>query len=394
MSNNIIYIAAAGSGKTSLILNQVNNRLLSENTDKKIGIITYTLKNQENIKVKIVNQHHCMPNKVRLMGWYTFLLDYWIRPFKGDVLEELYSAHIGLYFTKEPSGILKTKVGKYIRTYKKDEPWKKYFTKDRNDIYSDKLSEFAFECYKKNKVDLIERISNVFSAIYIDESQDLSGWDFEIIKILSKSQKIDLVLCADPRQNTYSTNYGLKHKKYNGCPDKYANKCINTSKDKFIKIDDTTLKKSHRCCDDICSFSNLLMEKFPETQACNCDSCEKRRSQYTQRKGMFLLSEEKEQEYINCHSPISLIWDSKSRNKAKTKECLNYAESKGLEYDAVIIYPTDTILKYLSGKEKLQDLSLRKLYVAITRARFTCAIVVPNNFDKKKCNLEYWKPLL
>lgn len=48
MSNNIIYIAAAGSGKTSLILNQVNNRLLSENTDKKIGIITYTLKNQEN----------------------------------------------------------------------------------------------------------------------------------------------------------------------------------------------------------------------------------------------------------------------------------------------------------------------------------------------------------
>ena len=53
MSNNIIYIAAAGSGKTSLILNQVNNRLLSENTDKKIGIITYTLKNQENIKVKI-----------------------------------------------------------------------------------------------------------------------------------------------------------------------------------------------------------------------------------------------------------------------------------------------------------------------------------------------------
>ena len=75
MSNNIIYIAAAGSGKTSLILNQVNNRLLSENTDKKIGIITYTLKNQENIKVKIVNQHHCMPNNVRLMGWYTFLLD-------------------------------------------------------------------------------------------------------------------------------------------------------------------------------------------------------------------------------------------------------------------------------------------------------------------------------
>ncbi len=161
MSNNIIYIAAAGSGKTSLILNQVNNRLLSENTDKKIGIITYTLKNQENIKVKIVNQHHCMPNNVRLMGWYTFLLDYWIRPFKGDVLEELYSTHIGLYFTKEPSGILKTKDDKYIRTYKKDEPWKKYFTKDRNDIYSDKLSEFAFECYKKNKVDLLERISNL-----------------------------------------------------------------------------------------------------------------------------------------------------------------------------------------------------------------------------------------
>lgn len=393
MSNNIIYIAAAGAGKTSLILEQVTKRLLDKNLDKKIGIITYTTKNQENIKSKIINNCNSMPSNIRLMGWYTFLLDYWIRPFKGDVLEELYSVHIGLHFTETPSGICKTKDGKYFKTYKKNDLWKKYFTSNKQNIYSDKLSEFAIECYKKNKDDLLERIVNVFSAIYIDESQDLSGWDFEIIKLLSKNQKLDIVLCGDPRQNTYSTNYGSKNKDYNGCPDKYAQKYINTAKHEYIKIDYTSLQKSHRCYDDICSFANILMPDFPKTQACNCASCNERREKYTKRKGMFLLSEEKEQEYINYCNPISLIWNITSKDKIKTDEYLNYAESKGLEYDAVIIYPTETIVKFLSEDSALSKEALRKLYVAITRARFTCAIVVPDNFDNNKYNLKYWEPL-
>ena len=77
MSNNTIYIAAAGSGKTTLILNQVFAKLTDGNLEKKIGIITYTRKNQENIKARILKKFQYIPSSIQLMGWYSFLLDYW-----------------------------------------------------------------------------------------------------------------------------------------------------------------------------------------------------------------------------------------------------------------------------------------------------------------------------
>ncbi len=390
MSNNTIYIAAAGSGKTTLILNQVFAKLTDGNLEKKIGIITYTRKNQENIKARILKKFQYIPSSIQLMGWYSFLLDYWIRPFKGDVLPELYDRHVGMYFTDHPSGLRKGNNGTYYRTYKKGELWKKYFIKNKCDLFSDKLSEFAMECFNLNKNELINRISNIFDVIYVDEAQDLSGWDFDIIKILAKSQKIDVILCGDPRQNTYSTNFGIKNEAYNGSPDSYAKNCINTSAHQYINIDYKTLQASHRCCEGICNFSNNLMLSLPKTYACECEKCRKQRSQYSHKQGMFLLSSSMEQSYIDSCKPISLIWDIRFKRSVKTKEYFNYAESKGLEFDTVLIYPTKMVLDYLAGKQTLNNLSLRKLYVAITRARYSCAIVVPDGFDNTNCHLDFW----
>ena len=119
------------------------------------------------------------------------------------------------------------------------------------------------EYYELNKVDLIERMANIFETIYIDEAQDLSGWDFDIIKVLAKCKKLNVVLCGDPRQNTYSTNYGMKYETYNGTPDKYAKECINTKRHQYIEIDYGTLQVSHRCCEEICCYSYILI---PEEQ--------------------------------------------------------------------------------------------------------------------------------
>lgn len=390
MSNNTIYIAAAGSGKTTLILDQVFAKLTDSNFEKKIGIITYTRKNQENIKARILKKFQYIPSRIQLMGWYSFLLDYWIRPFKGDVLPELYDRHVGMYFTDQPSGLRKGNNGTYYRTYKKGELWKKYFIKNKCDFFSDKLSEFAMECFNLNKNELINRISNIFDVIYVDEAQDLSGWDFDIMKILAKSQKIDIILCGDPRQNTYSTNFGIKNEAYNGSPDSYAKNCINTSAHQYINIDYKTLQATHRCCEGICNFSNNLMRNLPKTHVCECERCRKKRSQYSHKQGMFLLSSSMEQSYIDSCEPISLIWDIRFKSNVKTKEYFNYAESKGLEFDTVLIYPTKTILDYLAGKLTLSDLSLRKLYVAITRARYSCAIVVPDGFNNTNCHLNFW----
>ena len=54
-------------------------------------------------------------------------------------------------------------------------------------------------CFNSDSQDLIICLTSIFDSIYIDEAQDLASWDFEIVKILAKTQKINIILCADPR---------------------------------------------------------------------------------------------------------------------------------------------------------------------------------------------------
>ncbi|MFN8250241.1 MAG: hypothetical protein U0V75_00060 [Ferruginibacter sp.] len=77
-----------------------------------------------------------------------------------------------------------------------------------------------------------------------------------------------------------------------------------------------------------------------------------------------------------------VLWQ-KSVNPEK-----NFGDSKGLTYDRVIIYPTKTIANYLlDGKlvkkvknkkgvvEEQDAFDIAKFYVALTRARYSVAIV-------------------
>ena len=73
-----------------------------------------------------------------------------------------------------------------------------------------------------------------------------------------------------------------------------------------------------------------------------------RREQYQHIQGLFLITSSIVQSYIEICKPISLIGNLRSKNKVKTKEFFNFTESKGLKFDTVIIYPTDSILNYLT----------------------------------------------
>ena len=141
MMNNKIYISAAGSGKTTFILNQAINQHNQGLPDgKRILIVTFTNNNQNNIRDRIINQYGFIPRNIEVSGWYSFVLDYWIRPFKGTVLEQLYECHIGLSFVEGISGTKKLPNGKIINTYHNDT--EKFLCKKQNGIYSDKLSVF------------------------------------------------------------------------------------------------------------------------------------------------------------------------------------------------------------------------------------------------------------
>ena len=61
---------------------------------------------------------------------------------------------------------------------------------------------------------------------------------------------------------------------------------------------------------------------------------------------------------------------------------MNFGAVKGLEYDRVMIFTTDEIIKFLK-KEKLNNSEYKaRLYVAITRARYSVVFVTDEDLTK------------
>lgn len=396
MANNTIYIAAAGAGKTTLIIRQATElykRGLPD--DKKVLIITYTDNNQNNIRQKFINEYGFVPKNIVILGWFTFLLVYWIRPFKGTVIEQLYDRHIGMSFVEGISGTKMLPNGQVITTYHNNV--EKFLDNSQKHLFSDKMAEFAYKCWEQNKADLLDRISNVADSIFIDEAQDLAAWDFEIMKILIRSGKINCLLYSDPRQSTYKTSASTKYSKYSGDIALFAENEINQKKRKFVTIDTTTLSNSHRCDRSICAFASSILPHFPVMEMCLCAECTNRRDAYTLPKGVFLVREQDVQKFVDVYNPLSLIWDKKVNVKFQTKSVLNWGESKGLQADATLIYMTKTLLDLynpaIRSKKKVSQETLRKFYVAVTRAKYVVGLIVPNNFDNSILSLSFWNEI-
>lgn len=392
MESNVCYIASAGAGKTTWIVELLAERITKIDSDhKKIAVITYTDKNQEVLKNRIYAKFGYFPANIIILGWFEFLLKYWINPYKGDIIPTLYDKHIGIYFVESPSGIQKGNNGRYYYTYKENELEKKFLTSNKKRIYSDKLSEFAISCLNKNNPNILNRIDNIFDCILFDEAQDFTGFDFEVIKGLLKNCNLLCVLTADPRQHTFSTHISKKYQSYKGRIDAFVKEQVNTKRKTYIKVDETTLINSHRCVEAICKFSSKITPNYPQTKECICEKCIKRREEYKGLIGCYLVKEKDVYSFINIYSPITLTWNKKTSVPINVKERYNFGESKGWECDTAIIFCTDSMIKWLKNTtSNLSSETRAKFYVAVTRARYCTAIVVPDNFNNSDIDVPFW----
>lgn len=394
MVKNKLYLAAAGAGKTTFLVNRAIE-LMSNNDTKSIALITFTTKNQNVIEQRIRKQFGFVPSKIRIVGWYAFLLEYCIRPFMGSIIEELYCSSTGVYFVNGTSGKMVVN-GNTITTYAADDLKKKFLTQG-NLFYSDKLAEFSIKCFKANKQVFSQRIGNIFSYIFIDEVQDLSAWDYEILTQLVKNEKLTTILCGDLRQKTYSTNQCPKNKSYKSRIDLFFEEKVNTKKKRYIEIDNDTLNKSHRFGSEIADFaSRIFGNAYPTTLPCTCTDCKQKQNEFTGNKGVYLVARSKVDSFIKRYNPLVLIWDKRHDEKVSYKT-VNYGESKGIEDDVTLIYPTANIVSvFLSlpkNNTKIVEGSRSRFYVAVTRARYLCGIVVDDNFDNKGIGLNFWTSL-
>lgn len=362
---NKLVIAAAGSGKTTFLV-QKAKEIKNEN----VLITTFTEVNAREIEKKFTKG---IPSNVIIQTWFSFLLQHGVRPFQSVIDESIHETKIGFFLTSNKSGFRYH--GKFGRpVYWGESNFKKFYFTDDYKIYSDKISKFIFECNKKTNSAVIERINKIFPHIFIDEVQDLAGWDLELLRLFFKSES-KVLLVGDPRQTTYLTNHGAKHRQYRGGLVKQfiTDKCT-TRQGKF-EIDEHSLSKSHRNNKSICDFASALYPEYPECPPCTCEECH---TDDVGHQGVFVIKREQINAYIKKYNPQVL----KERNSRSPE--LNYGESKGLSFDRVLIYPTKKIRTYLTTGDLEEIETIRaKFYVAITRARYSATIIL-DKFDESK----------
>lgn len=369
MNQNKLIVAAAGAGKTTFLVNEALKL-----KDERVLITTYTQANEAEIRKKIIEVNKCIPPNVIVQTWFSFLLQHGVRPFQGGLFEKKIT---GLILVNSQSGLKYYFKGKPIYFSEEKEFERHYFSKETK-IYSDKISKFVFKCNVNSSGAVIERLCKIYSYIFIDEVQDLAGYDLELLKLLFKAS-LNTLLVGDPRQGTYSTNSSAKNKKFK------KSAIINFFEDDSLGIetDNTSLTTNYRCNESICNLSNKLFPDLPTTTSGNTDT--------TSHDGVFLIKEAEVDEYLKTYNPVQLREDV--RKKVNTNyRVMNFGESKGLSFDRVLIYPTNPILQWVvDNNSELAPTSRSKLYVALTRARFSVGIICEYSEDTKIEGIEKWK---
>ena len=353
MNQNKLIVAAAGAGKTTFLVNEA-----LKFKEERVLITTYTQANEAEIRKKIIEVNQCIPPNIIVQTWFSFLLQHGVRPFQGGLFEKEIT---GLILVNSQSGLKYYFKGKPIYFSEEKEFERHYFTKDTK-IYSDKISKFVFRCNSNSAGAVIERLCKIYSHIFIDEVQDLAGYDLELLKLLFKASS-NTLLVGDPRQGTYSTNSSAKNKQFKKAA------IINFFEDDSLGIetDTTSLTTNYRCNEAICNLSNKLFTDLPPATSGNNDT--------KTHDGVFLVREADVDEYLKTFSPVQLRENVKTEVNANYR-VMNFGESKGLSFDRVLIYPTNPILKWLADNDsELAPTSRSKLYVALTRARYSVAII-------------------
>jgi len=348
--NDKLYTACAGAGKTTLIVGEA-----LKIKDKKVLITTFTNENEENIKKKFyIMNKGCIPENIKIQSWYEFLLRECFKPY----LKTFFKEDIRINGFILMSGVS----GPYIENSAKD-----HYMSKNNRVYSDKLSKLMFK-NEEVKNCVMNRLSKIYNVIFIDEVQDMASWDLELIKKIHHSN-IELFMVGDMMQRTYTTTkerQNKKNKKQLNIEEYIKDRCKGCCS---ISIDDTRLKKTHRCSQKVCDYVN---QKFGmNIEICNC--CDRTN---TGNCNIFFIRQDEIEEKLKITDTMQILYDKNSKYN-KNYQAINIGKSKGLDYNNVVIYPAKTMINFLNNNNKhnLAESSKSKLYVALTRARENVYIV-------------------
>jgi len=339
--SNTAILAAAGSRKTEYVVEQA---LAAKG---RVLITTYTNENQNQIARRIESKVGAIPSNITILGWFTFLIAQCARPYQ-------------LALTGEPlviSGLnFKGKHHKFASKANLN-----YYLDKQGGMFREDVSHFVVNVNDKTNGAVIRRLENIFDHIFVDEVQDLAGYDLEVLDLIMSSNS-NLTMVGDPRQHTLSTSLGPKYKKYRG---EGLRKWFAERAD---RCDLQTRDCSYRCNQHICDFADAIYPALPQTKSIEVDA--------TDHDGIFYILGADVPTYFAQYAPVTVLRDNKNADTYGLP-AMNIGVSKGSTFDRVMIIPTKPMLTYLQDKDHKKLKAPERLYVAVTRAKFSVAFVVP-----------------
>lgn len=323
-----MILAVAGSGKTSYIIDQLNQ------TERAL-IITYTTNNHANLRKKVIDKFGLIPDNILIATYFEFLFNFCYKPY--------------LYFKCPAKGINWNIPPAFTLMLKRNNP--KFYFDSSHRLYHNRIAKLLEITSSYGKIN--KRIEKYFDQIFVDEVQDFAGHDFNLLMNLALAN-IGVCFVGDYYQHTFETsNDGNVNSTLYSNYDKYT-KILSSN---GIRIDCSTLNNSYRCSPTICNFikGNL-----------NISISSYRHDDTT----VALIENPKHlNELFYCNNTVKLFYQNHHKYPCCSE---NWGASKGIDsYNDICVVLNKTVYDLYKNNtlSKMNEKTRNKFYVACTRAR-------------------------
>lgn len=372
MKHHFIH-ACAGSGKTQRII----DHCAQGKADTRILILTLTLPGQDEIEGRLKTSTAQFGSFPEVEGWYAFLLHHVVRPYLPLAFPE--QRLNGFIFD---AGEARAK----IRYKKKTDP-QRYFTANGL-VYKDHLEELAAQIMLKANGLVENRLSQIYDEILIDEAQDISRSGLDVIAQLLKQENVRCLIVGDSRQSLLDSSLSSTRNK--GADRQNLVHWYRTfEKQGRLQIDEIT--ETYRFNQAIAEFSDTI---FPESL--EFAPTVSLMHEHTSHNGVFLVAKQDLESYYTAFEPTVLRHSKVSWKDQAALHPINFGVAKGRTYERVMILATKAIQDFCLKNQHLEGKSACSFYVAVTRAKYSVAIVVNQPRKKLLSNepaaLKVWSP--
>lgn len=362
-------LAVAGAGKTRYICYSIQ-------PDKKNLILAYTHENIRNIKRELIKAHGTVPELTNVMTFDSFVYRFLLCPYEPTVLRFFDCDDFvrrGITTKEPPAQRIKNKYGNHVANpyYVKKDKLGHYVNKS-GQYYCANISELIMTV-KENRKTLIKKVAVALNLFYdqimIDEFQDFREYDYELVMALAKGIN-NILLVGDYYQHSVSAvnNSGKPFKK--GKTEVGYDEFKQLLEGMQFDVDETTLKASHRCPQEICEYVKTKLGIDIEADNERC--------------GHIIWVKDNIDAILEDDSIIKLVYHNSS---TYTFQAVNWSYSKGDTLDSVCVILTNKFDMLDCNKFTCNGISkstINKIYVAMTRTKGNLYLVKYDTFQTVK----------